>query len=76
MAGQAAHSRALQKGQLPKRKDVERQPRSGWRLFNCVIDLLEEKKLGFIGGTAQTSGKEFIGKLVSDPLPSFDPCTY
>ena len=48
MAGQAAHSRALQKGQLPKRKDVERQPQSGWRLFNCVIDLLEEKKLGFI----------------------------
>ena len=77
MAGQAAHSRALrlQKGQLPKGKDVERQPRSDWRLFNCVIDLLEEKKLGFIGDTAQTSGKEFIGKPVSDPLPSFGPCT-
>ena len=54
-------------------KDVERQPRSGWRLINFVIDLLEEKKLGFIGGTA--SGKEFIGKPVSDPLPSFGPCT-
>ena len=74
MAGQAAHSRTLQKGQLPKRKDVERQLRSGWCLFNCVVDLLEEKKLGFIGGTAQTSGKEFIGKPVSNPLPSFGPC--
>ena len=68
MAGQAAHSRAFQKGQLP-----ERQLRSDWRLFNCVIDLLE-KKLGFIGDTAQTSGKEFIGKPVSDPLPSFGLC--
>ena len=28
VAGQAAHSRALQKGQLPKREDVERQQ---WR---------------------------------------------
>ena len=50
-------------------------PRSGWRLFNCVIDLLEEKKLGLIGGTGQNSGKELIGKPVSDPLPSFGPCT-
>ena len=33
--GQAAHSHTLQKGQLPKRKDAERQPRSDWRLFNC-----------------------------------------
>ena len=53
MAGQVAHSRALQKGQLPKRKDVERQPRSDWRLINCVIGMLEEKILGFNGGTAQ-----------------------
>ena len=73
MAGQAAHSRALRKAQLPKRKDVERLPRSGWRLFNCVIDLLEEKKLGFIRGTAQSKGVHWKFKPVSDPLPCFVP---
>ena len=65
MADQAAQSLALQKGQLPKRKDVELswQPRSDWCLFNCVIDLLEEKKLGFIGGTAQTSERSSLESL-------------
>ena len=63
MAGQAAHSRALRKGQLPKRKGVERLPRTDWRLLNCVVDMLEEKKLEFIGETAQTSGKEFIERM-------------
>ena len=58
MAGQAAHSHALQIGQLPKRKDVEQQPPSKWLASLQLRDRLAgEKKLGFIGGTAQNSGK-------------------
>ena len=74
MAAQAVHSRALQKGQLPKWKDVKRRPRC-----DCMASLqLRDRQAGReeIGINRRHSldvGKGVHWKSVINPLANFVP---